>query len=98
MIITQSLVKSQIKYGILDILKEAQPYFPKPPGPSPSIRVNIFFNDASLPNSINLTGWKYNTPMLTGLTKWFRRNSANVGDKVFIEVLGNTYYRLSIRK
>jgi hypothetical protein len=93
--ITQTIVESQIKYGILDILKEAQPYFSRS---YVSVRVHVFFDDESSPKAINLTGWKNDTPMLTGLTEWYKKNSAAVGDKVIIEVLGNNSYRLSIRK
>lgn len=88
-------MESQIKSGILDILKEAQPYFPKS---YTSIRISVFFDDETVPRAVNLTGWKYNTPMLTGLKKWYNKHSATVGDKVVIEVLGNNSYRLSILK
>lgn len=48
--------------------------------------------------AVNLTGWKYNTPMLTGLRKWYNKHSVAVGDKAVIEVLGNNRYRLSMLK
>jgi len=81
--IVQTLSESQVKYGILDILKEAQPYFPKSPV---SIKIWVFFDDETSSRSVNLTGWKHNTPMLTGLRKWYNKNSAEIGDKVVIEV------------
>lgn len=93
--VIQTLVESQIKNGILDILKDAQPHFPKS---YTSTRISVFFDDETLPRAVNLTGWKYNTPMLTGLKKWYNKYSATVGDKVVIEVLGNNSYRLSILK
>jgi hypothetical protein len=64
--IIQTLVESQIKNGILDILKDAQPHFPKS---YTSTRISVFFDDETLARAVNLTGWKYNTPMLTGLKK-----------------------------
>jgi len=93
--IVQTLVESQIKNGILDILKESQPHFPKS---YTAIGISVFFDDDTLARAVNLTGWKFNTPMLTGLKRWYSKHSATVGDKVVIEVLGNNKYRLSILK
>jgi len=93
--IIQTLVESQIENGILDILKDAQPHFPMS---YTSTRISVFFDDETLPTGINLTGWKHDTPMLTGLKKWYNKHSVTVGDKVVIEILGSNSYRLSILK
>lgn len=82
--IIQTLVESQIKNGILDILKDTQPHFPKSHA---SIRISVFLDNETTARAVNLTGWKYDTPMLTGLKKWYNKHSATVGDKVVIEVL-----------
>jgi len=93
--VIQTLVESQIKNGILDILKDAQLHFPKSYA---STIISVFFDEKTSARDVNLTGWKYNTPMLTGLKKWYNKHSAMAGDKVVIEVLGNNSYRLSILK
>lgn len=87
--IVQTLVSSQIKSGILDIHKEAQPWFPFS---IDSIRIPIFFDEQDFPTYVNLACWKFNTPMLTGLSKWYARNSAKVGDEVVIEILESAYH------
>jgi tetratricopeptide (TPR) repeat protein len=84
--IIQTLVPSQVKNGILDILKDAQPYFPRL---IESTRIPIFFDDQTFPTYVNLTGWKFNTPMLTGLSRWYQKHAAMAGDKIIIEVLND---------
>lgn len=89
----QKLVASQIKGGFVDLLKDARALFPYS---TTSLKVTVFFDsNNTIPVQINLTGWKHNTPMLTGLTQWFRRNNAKVGDIIEIKKLPENCYRLS---
>lgn len=89
----QKLVASQIKGGFVDLLKDARALFPYS---TTSLKVTVFFDsDNTIPVQINLTGWKHNTPMLTGLTQWFRRNNAKVGDIIEIRKMPENCYRLS---
>lgn len=94
--IEQTLRPSQIKDKILDVNKEVQIFFEKS---SKSQKIPIFFDDEKIAKLINLGGWNCHppTPMLSGLTEWYRKNSAKAGDIVIIEKL-NGYIHLSIRK
>lgn len=91
--VKQKLVASQIKGGFIDLLKDARALFPYS---TTSLKMTVFFDsDNTMPVQVSLTGWKHNTPMLTGLTQWFRRNNAKVGDIIEIKKLAENCYMLS---
>ncbi|MEP0824542.1 MAG: hypothetical protein HRF40_03575, partial [Nitrososphaera sp.] len=90
--VRQTIVASQLKGGFIDLLRDARALFPYS---TSSQKVTVFLDsDDTTPVQVNLTGWRYNTPMLTGLTAWFRRNNAKVGDRISIERLEEGKYRL----
>lgn len=84
--IEQKLQPSQITNNYLDIKKQTQQLFERSPN---SKRIPIFLDGDVKPSLINLTGWNYKTPMLTGLSSWYKKNGAKAGDLVVFEQEGD---------
>ena len=88
----QTLVPSQIKGGFPDILKEAQPCFLKS---DTSTQTPVFSDDNDLPCNVILGSWKFNSPLLTRLCKWYKIHLTMASDKKVIEAAnGELHLRL----
>lgn len=90
--IPYTLTAAPVKYGFMNILKNAQPYFPET---EESIRVSVYLDDKTEAEELTYSGKK---KMLYGLTGWLREHRAVPGDKIIIQPLGGKEYRLRFIK
>ena len=91
----QNLTYSELQGGFLDIKSETIQIMPKQQTSSP---IKVYFDNDEYFKQVNYLSPKSNTPMLTGLTNWFRQVNAKEGDTILFNHIDEDSIRISHKK
>ena len=92
---TQTLTYSELQGGFLDIKSETKQIMPKIQSSSP---IKVYFDNEERFENVNYSSPNSDTPMLTGLTNWFKRLNAKEGDTILFNYIDEDSIRISYKK